>query len=192
MTVSIIAISLFIGMALQPAIASPMYDAAVEENEYECPLCRSREEPAETKPICKTCLCTAGHAVKHGISYTRGKIIEKMNDNDVWEGILADISLWLIEGTGQGLKIYGFKIEFDKEELNETINYYVNKYVGPQGHNVTKIFVALRAISIGIRVYFISLCANGKQILPISTRLMQFFSRVVSEFLIKLFLLPLK
>jgi len=194
MIVSILSVALFIGTALQPAIASPMtyLVVEVEDNEDECPLCRSRESPAETKPKCKTCLSAAGFAVKHGINYTRGKIIEKMNNNDVWEGVLADISLWLIEGVGQGIKLSGFKIELDKEELNETIKYYVNKYVGPQGHNVTKIFVALRAISIGIRVYFISLCANGKQILPISTILMQFLSRVVSEFLINLFLLPVK
>lgn len=191
MIISIIAVALFIGTALQPAIASPIPEVEVEEKEEECLLCRSRGNPAETKPECNNCLCTAFVAVDYGIDQTRKKIKEKLveTNGEVYDGILGDIVLWLVEGVAEGIVKSGFKIKFDKEELNETIHYYINKYVGPQGHDITKILVALQAISIGIRVYLISLCVEGKHILPISTMIFKFISKVLSEFLIKILLI---
>ena len=189
MIVSIIAVTLFIGTSLQPAIASPIPE--VEEREEECLLCRSRERPAETKPKCKSCLCTAYVAVGHGIGYTKDKIIEQVeqNNGEVYDGIFGDIVLWLVEGIAEGIVVSGFKLEFDKEELKGIIKDYVDKHIGPQGHDITKILIALQAISIGIRIYLISLCADGRHILPITASIMKFLSKVLSEFLIKILLL---
>jgi hypothetical protein len=190
MIVSIIAVSLFIGTAMQPALASPISDKEInsETDPDNCSLCRPRSKDAGPGPSCKTCLCAVGIAVTHSLKYAKDKINYKINENngEVIDGILGDIVLWLLEGTAEGIKKSGFKIDIDYNELKDVIKNLVNEGIGPQGHDITKILVTLRYISIGIRIYLVSLCINGKQYFPISAAIIRFLSETIPIFLLKI------
>ena len=74
-----------------------------------------------------------------------------------------DIALFIFEGLIEGLKESGFNIEIDEDALRGSIEYWVNKIVGPQKFTVTLFLAKLGAIVIGITGYLISLCNEDAQ-----------------------------
>jgi hypothetical protein len=97
-----------------------------------------------------------------------------------------------MKGIIEGINKSGFEIDFDIEELRVTVYDLVMEHVGPQGHDITKILVALRYITVGLRVYLISLCIEGEKKLPISTVLVNKILDVISIVLIKVLVKTIK
>lgn len=160
MIVSIIAVTLFIGTAVQPAIATTIHSQGIEvqEAEEECIICAPRSDGPTHGPACKTC----GEAVEYAVGYMKVYVKEKMKDvNETYFLWSLDVVFLISEGIHIGLKNSGFKIEIDREELNENIEYWVNKTVGPQMFNVTIFLAKLGAISIGVTGYLLTIC-NGE------------------------------
>lgn len=185
------AVTLFIGVAIQPALSNPMANNVVE-NETDpdtCSLCVPISKNTGTGPTCKTCICAARVAVKTSMSYTRDKIDKKIEETGgYYSGFFGDIVIWILEGVEEGISVSGYEIDLDKNQLNETIRYWVDECVGPQEHNVTKIIAALQGVSIGVRMYLISVCLNDKQIRPIPKLLTQRIFEILSEILVKIVL----
>jgi hypothetical protein len=160
MIVCIFAITLFIGTAVQPAIASALTDHRFETQKAEegCPLCAPRADVPSSNPTCKTC----GEAVTYAVDYMKVYVKNKLKDvNETYFLWTLDVVLLISQGIHIGLQKSGFKIEVDKEELNDNIVYWVNKTVGPQMFNVTMFLAKLGAISIGVSSYLLTLCNDG-------------------------------
>ncbi|UCD13753.1 MAG: hypothetical protein JSW60_09395 [Thermoplasmatales archaeon] len=155
MIVSIIAVTLFIGAAMQAAIAGSISSidhepVAVEE---ECLPCKSIG-PKNENPKCETCV----QAVFHAVKYMRGHVKTSLKDKGVYFLRTVDVSILVVEGLVLGVKDSGFKIKIDYNDLNNTINSWVKKLVGPQLFFITRFMARLGAISIGIIWYLLSFC----------------------------------
>lgn len=162
MIVSILAVTLFIGTAIQSVIAAPAAPlssggAEVEEVEEECIPCKA-EELEQWDPKCKTCV----GAVFHSVKYMKDHVKATMKDKDVYFLWTVDVSIVIFEGLILGLEDSGFKIVINYEDLFQYINNSVNKLVNPTNYlfPVTKCLAILIAIPIGITVYLLTLC-NG-------------------------------
>ena len=179
MTVSLIAVSLFIGTAIQPAIAGSLSTQGVESEpvEEECTLCA---ESSSNLPVCKTCV----EAVNFAIDYSMDYVKEKVNNTPVWYPLkVREITIHLRDGIIEGLFKSGFSFkEIDKEELNATIAYWVNLTVGEQTLNRTLFVAYIGAIAIGITGYLLSLCnkKDTKGRIPSVTPLMWLISQLRS------------
>jgi hypothetical protein len=159
MIVCIFALTLFIGTAVQPAIASTITRQNIETYtaEEECTICAPRADIPSTNPNCKTCQ----EAVSYAVEYMKYYVKDKLKDvNETYFLWTLDVVILISEGIHLGLQQSGFKIEVDKEDLNDNIVYWVNKTVGPQMFNVTLFLAKIGAISIGVTSYLITLC-NG-------------------------------
>lgn len=155
MIVSIIAVALFIGAAMQAAIAgsTPGMDHEQVAVEEECLPCKCTE-PGIDDPKCETCVQAVFHAVKYMINH----VITSLRGKGVYFLWTADASILIFEGLVWGIMDSGFKIKIDYNDLNSTINFWVKKLVGPQLFFVTRFMARLGAISIGIAWYLLSFC----------------------------------
>jgi hypothetical protein len=158
MIVSIIAVSLFFGTALQPAIAQPLLEVnvEVEEDDDECTLCRTRERSAETTKKCKSCSEMVVHTMKFMMKHV----------NDSVDGIYflwtVDATLYIFEGIILGIKDSGFELDVDEDELKDYIGKTIDRLIGEQHFSVTKFLAVLGAISVGISGYLLSLCKENE------------------------------
>ena len=158
MIVSVLAATLFIGAAVQPAISGSKADlnfgqTAVKEEHIPCGC----EEPVPKDAGCKTCV----EAIFHAVKYMKGHVnnyIQYLRSNGTYLLWTMDLAIEIFEGLRLGIQDSGFKIKINLTELNNTINIWVNKLWGPQMHLITRISARLVAIYIGITMYLLTFC----------------------------------
>ena len=142
MIISVFAVSLFVGMAVQPVFAGPISTSETIKNSQ------------TPDPQCDSC----SQAVVFAIEY----MIKHVKDN--LDGIYflwsVDATILIFQGLIIGLSKSGFKPTLDEDELKANINYWVKKLVGPQLFTSTKLLANIGAISIGITGYLLKLCKN--------------------------------
>ena len=189
MTVSIMAVILFIGTAIQPALAGTPTTHGIESKpNEECTLCASSSENSPNLPICKTCVEAVNFAVDYSMDYVKAKV----NDTPVWYPLKArDITIHFRDGIFKGLAESGFSLkELDKNDLNATIGYWVNLTVGEQTLNRTLFVAYIGAVAIGITGYLLSLCNKEKAksrvpttpLMILITKVKSIFSRFLNAF----------
>ena len=193
MTFSFIAVALFIGTAIQPVLADSVYSRVVEPEpaEVECALCAKQTESSSELPGCKTCVEAVNFAIDYSMEYVKGKV----DETPVWYPLKArEITIHLRDGIIEGLFESGFSFKkIDKDDLTDTIDYWVNLTVGEQTLNRTRFVAYLGAITIGITGYLLSLCnkENTKGRVP-TTPLMFLISQlksIISRWLMKFHML---
>ena len=162
MIVSLMAVTLFIGMAMQAAIAdyTPSVDPELEAVEENCSECGFMG-PVYEKPKCETCVQAVFHAVEYMIGHVKDNLPKK-----VYFLKTADASILIFNGLVIGLLDSGFRIKIDYDDLHDTINFWVKKLVGPQLFFITRFMARLGAISIGITFYLLSFCVDPSIISP--------------------------
>jgi hypothetical protein len=186
MIVSILAVGLFIGMALEPitAVSVTNLEAEPASVEDECLPCTIQKKVSKmSPPVCKTCK----DAVKHIIN----KTMEHVQDNFPWEALLfpgwaVELSCYVFEGIIKGIQTSDFEFEIDFKELNETINYWIERFLDPhQNHTITKVMFFMNAILVGIGDYLLSQC-NDKNLkdLPSASHVIPRFYKLIMAFLI--------
>jgi hypothetical protein len=191
MTVSIMAVILFIGTAIQPALAGTSTTQGIESKpnqEEECNLCAPTSENLPDLPICETCVEAVNFAINYSINYTKVQV----EGAPVWYPLKArELTLHFKNGIIKGLAESGFSFKkIDEDELDATIGYWVNLTVGEQTLNRTRFVAYLGAVAIGITGYLLSLCnkEQTKGRAPTITPLMILITKlksVISRFLIK-------
>ena len=161
MIVSIIAVALFIGIAMQTAIAGsiPTIDNEPVAVEEECITCNFIELGDE-KPKCETCVQAVFHAVEYMVDHVKTSLQGK----GVYFLKTADATILIFEGLFLGIKDSGFRVKIDYNDLNDTIDFWVTKLVGPQLFFITRFMARLGAISIGITWYLMSFCVDTSKI----------------------------
>lgn len=168
MIISILAVTLFIGAAIQPVMAGTLPDKEPESQtvEEECLPCKG-EEPVKVGPSCKTCACAMDFAVWFMVDF----VDDNLADGPflIKSGELVGL---IFLGLIKGFKESGFKIEIDSEDLKTNITYWVDKLVEPDNYwfNVTEILANLVAIAIGITAYLLTLCGDSSPNLPDETQ----------------------
>jgi hypothetical protein len=145
MIVSILAISLFIGMAVQPVIA----DAVKNKNES-----HDLNSQNELKGDCKTCACMVDFTIRYMIKHV------KDNLKGIYYLWTVDAVQLIFQGTMKGIANSGFNPQVNTVHLKASIYYWVNKLVGQQIFTTTKLLAVLSAIGVGISGYLLSLCNN--------------------------------
>ena len=194
MTVSIMAVILFIGTAIQPALAGTSTTQGIESKPNqveECNLCAPTSENLPDFPICETCVEAVNFAIDYSMEYVKGKV----DETPVWYPLKArEITIHLRDGIIEGLFESGFSFKkIDKDDLTDTLDYWVNLTVGEQTLNRTRFVAYLGAITIGITGYLLSLCnkENTKGRVP-TTPLMFLISQlksIISRWLMKFHML---
>lgn len=180
MIVSVLAVTLFIGAAMQPVTAGSISINHFEPAEVEeCLPCQSIEEP-QTTSKCKSC----AEAVFHAVDYMKNHVKTALKGKGWYFMKSVDASILIFQGIVLGFKDSGFKPTINYKELNDTISYWVNKLCGPQQiFTVTKFLAKLGAISIGITGYLLSLCNfNYAKSLPAAIKQTPSFSQGISIF----------
>jgi len=158
MIVGLAAVTLFVGVAIQPAISvsavsSNVGQVVVEEEHVPCDC-----EKQHTKDAgCTTCVEAVFHAVNYMKSHVKS-YIEYLRSNGTYLLWTVDFACEVIEGLRLGFQDSGFKIKINLTALNDTINIWVNKLYGPQLHLITKISARIIAIYIGITMYLLTFC----------------------------------
>lgn len=166
MIVSIMTVTLFIGTAIQPAIATPLTGdgAEIGEVEEECIPCKYEEERTQGDAKCKTCVGAVFYAVRymngHVMDKTKAKILE--GGKLIYPLWTVDLSMLFSQGLIKGLLESGFRFEVDFVDLCQSINNTVNKLVDSANYffPVISYLAILVVIPIGITVYLLRLC-NG-------------------------------
>jgi len=157
MIVSIVAVTLFIGTAMQPVIAisdsTASLNAKKELAEEEHLYCDCVKQISEDTG-CKTCV----EAVFYAVNFMKDHVKDSFKDKGVYFLWTADLALVIVEGLVLGIQDSGFKIKIDQNELKNTVNYWINKLYGPQMFFVTRFMARLGAIYIGITWYLLSFC----------------------------------
>jgi hypothetical protein len=157
MIVSVLVITLFIGLAMQPVLAEPGSEQQV--NEEECIPCKAGETPQPIPP-CTTCACAVDFAVDYGLKYAKDKVDAKMIEENgvIYDGFLVDLVLWIREGIREGFTESGFQFNVDVNELQTKIEYWVNKKIAIPEHDLAKIVAALSGILKGVGEYLKTEC----------------------------------
>lgn len=186
--VSILAVAVVIGAAMQPVMAGEL---SIKENESaatgeECLPCKAQEKIKKEDTKCKTCSCAASHAVKYMINHVHYYIEKNWNETGgYWLLLPMDVSLLMFQGIVQGWAESGFTMDIDYDDLREHINKTVDELVGQQLFPVTKLLASLPAIAIAITTYLLELCNGGDdeaKSLPATTQQTQSFSRITPRF----------
>lgn len=157
MIVSILAISLFVGMAIQPAMSgviekNDFSESSVVEDSSDCGCL----ERVTEKPKCDTCV----KAVIHSVKYMKNHVKTELKGKGVYFLKTADATILVFEGLVLGFIDSGFKIKIDYKELGSVVDLWVTKLWGPQMYFITRFMAKLGAISIGITCYLLSFCVN--------------------------------
>jgi hypothetical protein len=172
--VSMIAVTLLIGMAVQPAIAGPESTVG------------TKSQANNQGPKCKTCSEAAAFAVDYMVDHV------KANINETYFLWTVDATILIFQGLVLGYKESGFTIEINEVALKAKIYYWVVKIVGPQLFNITKFLAGLSAIAIGITEYLLTLCDGGsRNITYNNARLPGFISRSILRIFKKIIRLQL-
>jgi hypothetical protein len=158
--VSIGAIILIIGAAMQPVLAGTVSNIAPDPHthEEEC-MPEPIEDPKKVVgSVCKNCTCAMEFAIEYMVKFV---------DRNLKDGpyllkggeVVGLIFLGLVKGVRES----GFRIVMQAEELKSNITYWVEKLVDPENYwfNVTEILANLAAIAIGISAYLLTLCDDG-------------------------------
>ena len=161
MIVSIIAVTLFIGTAVQPAIAvsKSSNDPGITGVDEVCIPCNDPEKVTKGDPKCDTCVAAVFHAIKYMMNHTI--TTWKNNKSGDWHFFwTVDASLLITQGLILGIEDSGFRIEIDYEDLFHFVDNMVDKLVDPANYlfPVTIFLARLAAIPIGITVYLLKLC----------------------------------
>ena len=179
--ISILAVSLFIGAAVQPVIASPISksNSVSAEIQEECIPCKV-VETTKKDPPCTTCACAVNYAVAYMIDFVN----DTMKDHKfpLWRAELVGM---IFEGLVVGFIESGFKFNVDAKVLKVHIKYWIDELVEPDNYryNVTEILANIYAIGIGITGYLLTLCENNiAKSLTISTCKTPFFLKIISLF----------
>ena len=168
MIISILIVTIFIGSAIQPAIANPMpneIDGSINNNT--CNTCRPRLQNNE-EPRIKTCGGAMRFAVEHMKKHVRDNL-----PKEHYFPKTVDLVLLINQGLWEGIKLSGFKIEIDQEKLTANIKYWVDELYGPQVFDVSKFLAVLGGISLGITTYLLTFCNNGANIQHTNPRIPQ-------------------
>lgn len=120
---------------------------------------------SETEPICESCKEAVNFAVDYMTDYVKDNI------NSTYFLWSVDLVILIFEGLTKGIIESGYEIQIDYDELQEYIEFWVNKTVGSQMFPATLFLAKLGAIVIGITGYLLSLCSdmglnNSKDIVP--------------------------
>ena len=161
MIVSIIAVTLFIGAAVQPAMAvsKSSNDPGITGVNEICIPCNDPEKVTQEDPKCETCVAAVFHAIKYMMNHT--VTTWKNNKSGDWHFFwTVDASLLITQGLILGIEDSGFRIEIDYEDLFIFVDNMVDKLVDPSNYlfPVTIFLARLAAIPIGITVYLLKLC----------------------------------
>jgi hypothetical protein len=158
MIVSILAVTVFIGTAVQPALSAPSQntDSQPVANEKEYFPCDCEQTTTEGAG-CQRCV----EAVFHAVKYMRAYVKETFKGKGVYFLWTADVAIVVVEGLILGLKDSGFTIDIDYNELKSTVDFWVGKLWGPQMFFITRFMARLGAISIGITWYLLSFCVDS-------------------------------
>ena len=176
---SFLVITLFIGTVMPSVIAGSITSEGAEPvaGHEGCSLCVSESELPPDDSSCETC----EEAVVYAVDYMKDYVKEKVNGTYLlWR---MDIALFIFEGIIEGLKESGFNIEIDEDALRASIEYWVNKTVGPQKFTVRLFLAKLGGIAIGVTDYLISLCNDDEQVPPDTIQ----HSRTVSWVLLRFY-----
>jgi hypothetical protein len=159
MIVSIIAVTLFIGTALEPALAEPLNPEGLKapENEEECTLCAPRSTDPVNNPECTSCI----QAIKFAVNYSRYHVNQTFaNDKEWYPLMVAEVVIAIFEGIHIGLKESGFKISIDDEALKEKIQYWVDRTVDSDyKYNMTEFLAVIGSVFIGVGAYLLTRCS---------------------------------
>ena len=160
MIVGIAVVTLFIGIAIQPAIsgfASSLNDGRITIKNEEMPCNCEKQLPKDAG--CKTCIEAVFHAVKiMKINVTR--YFQYLISRGVYLLWTMDLTLEIYNALKFGLQDSGFKINIDYNELKEKVEKTISKLCGSdkQLHNITLISAKILAIYIGIALYLLTFC----------------------------------
>jgi hypothetical protein len=159
--ISIIAVTLFIGIAMQTALAAPIPTMEIEPPavQEECVTCNF-VGPEDEEPKCETCV----QAVFHAVKYMVGHVKTSLQGKGKYFLKSADATILIFEGLFLGIKDSGFRIKIDYNDLNNTVDFWVTKLVGPQLFFITRFMARLGAISIGITWYLMSFCVDTSKL----------------------------
>ena len=156
--VSMFVVALFVGVAVQPMMSGAISNVndgqtIVEEEHMSCGC----EKPKTGDSDDKTC----SEAVFHAVRYMKDHVnnyIQYLKRNGFYPLWTVDLTIEIVEGLTLGLIDSGFKIKINMTDLSNTIQFWVNKLLGPQVHLITRVTVILFAIYIGISWYLLTLC----------------------------------
>ena len=174
MIVSIVAVTLMIGVAMQPVIAGTAQKITpdLQTDESEC-IPEPTKEPENVGPICRNCTCAMEFAIDYMITF----VDRNLHDGPflIKSGELVGL---MFLGIIKGIDKSGFRIKIEPNELESNISHWIKKLVEPDNYwfNVTEILANLVAIAVGISAYLLSQCEDGsdntstitpqKQIIP--------------------------
>jgi len=165
MIVSIVTVSLFVGLAVQPAIAQREPAEVIPTDiEGECIPCKAVNIPQPKLP-CKTCACAVYYAIGHAKESTKENVSNKLNetDNKIYSGFFTDLALWIAKGIIEGLDKSGFDFEPKLMDLLGVIDINIKEKIEIPVHNLSKIVAALHGILEGVAEYLIDVCNNRSQ-----------------------------
>jgi len=164
MIVSIVTISLFVGLAVQPAIAQKEPAEVIPTNIEECIPCKAAGIPQPQLP-CKTCACAVNYAIGHALTSTKENVSKKLkeNENKLYSGFFTDLALWIAEGIFEGLKESDFEFKPKMKDLLIVIGENIDEKIEIPVHDLAKIVAALNGILEGVGEYLIKVCNNRSQ-----------------------------
>ena len=170
--VSILAVALFIGAAINPATAVTSIRDESEElvaESTECSLCaQSQEYTNPSGGNCDTC----GETVEFAVNY----MLENIGDYlpDQWYLLRSvDAALLVVTLIIEGVIESGYSIQLNAEALRVFVQDNLETYVGEQIFTITQFLAALIVISVSIVVYLIdTICGGGgnTQSSPVATQ----------------------
>ena len=188
MIVSIVAVTLFIGTALEPALADSIGPAGIKAPEYyeeECTLCASGSSDPVDIPECKSCI----EAIKFAVNYSREHVNQTFSNDSVWYPLMVvEVVVAIFEGIHEGLKVSGFKIEIDEEALKEKIQYWVDRTVDSDyKYSMTEFLAVLGSVFIGVGAYLLTRCSPDEDTeRSNTTTLRSIISSIVRRFIIRI------
>ena len=187
MIVSIVAVTLFIGTALEPALADPLSPVEIKtpENEEECTLCASGSSDPVNNPECKSCI----EAIKFAVNYSRSHVNQTFANDSIWYPLMVvEVAIAIFEGIHEGLKISGFKVSIDEEALKEKIKYWVDRTVDSNyKYNMTEFLAVIGSVFVGVLAYLLTRCNPDDDTERLDTTpLRNIISYIVRRFIIRI------
>jgi hypothetical protein len=147
-------LALFVGTITPSVISSPIINVQTKTEKQRCYSCESAQKYSTLDSSCESCK----EAVNYAINYMKDYVKENINDTYLlWS---VDLVILIFEGLTKGIIESGYNIKIDYDELENYIEFWVNKTVGLQMFPVTIFLAKLGAITIGITAYLLSLCNN--------------------------------
>jgi len=147
-------ITVFVRVVTPSVMSDSTINVKTETKNHRCYTCELALEHSTLDPSCESCK----EAVNYAINYMKDYVKENINDTYLlWS---VDLVILIFEGLTKGIIESGYNIKIDYDELENYIEFWVNKTVGLQMFPVTLFLAKLGAIAIGITGYLLSLCSN--------------------------------